>query len=607
MQAAQKKGLSLGFRVGIIIISGTFIISMISAYYSGLIYQKIIMNEFKQRITTLGDNVGQLISEHLAQLKTSKKESELSHALSQVKSVIDAAVIRKDIKFVIVRQAEKLILQNNPAGVTDADIGRARETGDKFGINFLYEIQKNKKKLHFIKIAVEYAGTDSATFQTEQAGEVLFGFDMENINRSVNSAKFYAIMAGLAGALLISLILMAYIYLNVLRPVRVIAEMSQKISNGEIDGKIEGGKGTDEIAVLTRSFSAMAAYITEISDVLEKLSAGEIAGSFEPKSDKDVLGKSLSGMLRYIKDVSGVLGQIARGDLTNTHTAKSELDVLGQSCEQMTLSLKKLVKDIKEQSLNIGDSSNQLSSISSQSRATITQLSDVISNISHATGESARNSQEASLLSVSAENTAREGGRIMEGLLAAMQSLGAELERSTRSMEKLAGHSGDIKNMVVVVKSIADETKLLSLNAAIEAARAGESGRGFAIVADEIGKLSELSDKQAAKISERIKAIRSDIAEAITIAGNESSKIQESTELTAQANAMFSKIVTSVDASAAQMESVAAASQEIAASSEEAAASSEEQTASMEELNLMITNYSKASEVLNDAVNKFKV
>lgn len=124
----------------------------------------------------------------------------------------------------------------------------------------------------------------------------------------------------------------------------------------------------------------------------------------------------------------------------------------------------------------------------------------------------------------------KELGAVVTSLRSAMQNKGAMLNE----INELAHFIAELEKMASDVAGIADQTNLLALNAAIEAARAGEAGRGFAVVADEVRKLSTLSKETGKKISEKVTVISAAInaavstseqtaaGEAITLATSES-------------------------------------------------------------------------------------
>lgn len=115
----------------------------------------------------------------------------------------------------------------------------------------------------------------------------------------------------------------------------------------------------------------------------------------------------------------------------------------------------------------------------------------------------------------------RDLGSIIDSLRAATHSK----ESLLREVDQLAQFTGDLKQMATEVASVAGQTNLLALNAAIEAARAGEAGRGFAVVADEVRKLSTMSGDSGKKISQRVEQINAAITSAA--AASEQSAIRD--------------------------------------------------------------------------------
>lgn len=285
--------------------------------------------------------------------------------------------------------------------------------------------------------------------------------------------------------------------------------------------------------------------------------------------------RSITGPLSNAVDVSN---SIAKGDLSVNIKVDSQ-DETGQllnSMHNMADNLKKLISDIKSTSDNVASASEQLSASSAEMSKGVVEQSDRSTQIATAATEMSQTVNEiaknTSTIAHSANETARvakEGEAIVEKSIVEVQEIAETVKDSTSLMVSLSGRSKQIGDIVNVINEIADQTNLLALNAAIEAARAGEQGKGFAVVADEVRKLSERTAKATSEIGSMIGLIQDEIEKTVSSMEGVSKKVSVGVDFSFQAGEALRNIVGSVNELQSMVQQIASATEEMSATSEE--------------------------------------
>ena len=273
-----------------------------------------------------------------------------------------------------------------------------------------------------------------------------------------------------------------------------------------------------------------------------------------------------------------VAERVAAGDLTHNLVSlrRDELGQLQRSMQSMTQGLRELIGGISDGVTQIASAAEELSAVTEQTSAGVNnqkvetdQVATAMNEMAATVQEVARNAEEASEAAVAADQQAREGDKVVGEAIAQIERLALEVGHSTEAMGELKRESDKIGSVLDVIKSVAQQTNLLALNAAIEAARAGEAGRGFAVVADEVRSLAQRTQKSTEEIEELIVGLQNGTQQVATIMDNSRSLTDSSVELTRRAGGSLESITRTVSAIQAMNQQIAAAAEQQSAVAEE--------------------------------------
>lgn len=268
--------------------------------------------------------------------------------------------------------------------------------------------------------------------------------------------------------------------------------------------------------------------------------------------------------------------RITSGDLTASTaiTRKDELGVLQKGIQQMSLTLREVIGHVRDSVAQISSAAEEQSTITTQTSAGVNsqkvetdQVATAMHEMATTVQDVARNAEQAAQAATDADIRAREGDRVVAEVIAQIERMASEVVRSSEAMAALQQDSDKIGSVMGVIRTVAEQTNLLALNAAIEAARAGEAGRGFAVVADEVRSLAQRTQQSTHEIEQLVTAMQTGTQQVVEVMSNSRNLTESSVALTRQAGASLTSITSAVSniqgmnqqiATAAEQQSVVA-------------------------------------------------
>ena len=215
---------------------------------------------------------------------------------------------------------------------------------------------------------------------------------------------------------------------------------------------------------------------------------------------------------------------IAEGNLTRPIAVdgNDEPARLLQALVAMQKNLRQTIELISGSSTQLASAAEELSAVTEESSRGLQQQNDeieqaatAVNQMTAAVEEVARNAVSTSEASRQSTDTARQGRDRVVDTVKSIQSMATEIQATSGLVQGLAEQGRDIGKVLDVIRSIAEQTNLLALNAAIEAARAGEAGRGFAVVADEVRALAHRTAQSTTEIEQMVAGIQTRTGEAV--------------------------------------------------------------------------------------------
>jgi methyl-accepting chemotaxis protein len=330
-------------------------------------------------------------------------------------------------------------------------------------------------------------------------------------------------------------------------------------------------------------------------------------------------------IIRPLRTVVSRLRDIAEGeaDLTKRvdQDRRDELGELGKWFNVFVGNMQTILSQVRSSSNDVAAAATQIAASAEemargmeQQSSQVAQIGTAMQKMSESVVEVARKSQDATGKADLAGQQATQGGEAVGQTIAGMESINAAVTSGAQSVGELGKRGEQIGEIIKVINDIADQTNLLALNAAIEAARAGEHGRGFAVVADEVRKLAERTQKATEEVAGSIRAIQDETQTAVDRMQTGTKQVEAGVERAHSAGNTLRTIVQSAGEVAAMVRGIAATSEQQSAASEQISRNLEaitsvtrEANAGADQASQAATELSKKSEQLRTLVSRFKL
>jgi len=297
---------------------------------------------------------------------------------------------------------------------------------------------------------------------------------------------------------------------EVTKPISKLTDAAREIAGGSLDTRVTQ-ESEDEIGLLAGAFNNM-------TDNLR-------IRVYEETRNREYLEDVLNSYMRFVERVSrgDLTARLSLNGQTGTNLIVANVNVdqddnllrLGYNLNRMVEALhsmasqtRDVASSLSEAAAQILDSSTQQITSATQQDASVSQTTSTVAEVRATVAETAERAQMVAEAAQQSVEISRQGQHAVAETIEGMNVIRSRVESIAENILMLSERTTQIGDIIATVNAIADQSKMLALNASIEAARAGEEGRGFAVVAMEVRNLAEQSRQATAQVRDILSEIQ---------------------------------------------------------------------------------------------------
>ena len=367
--------------------------------------------------------------------------------------------------------------------------------------------------------------------------------DRSNTSSSLQQTMTLLLAAGGAACVVLAAIIGYLLTTAMLGPLNNLTQAVGRIAGGEQSARAAVLSG-DELGQVTTEFNRMA-------QAIQDSQANELAATNLLKSKVDSL--------------LGVVSKAAAGDLTGK-VEVSGSDAIGQlahGLDRMFENLRALLNNVQKAGISVTTSATEIAASAKQQEATgieqaqtSVEILSTTKEISANTAQLLRTMEDATAVADYTTNATADAQNNLKRMDSTMQHMVSATDSINAKLAALSEKASNINSVLITITKVADQTNILSLNAAIEAEKAGEAGRGFSVVATEIRRLADQTSVSTWDIEQMLKEMQSAVSASVMGMDKFSEEIRRSVGEVRQVTDQLSGVMDQVQKLAPQFDAV---------------------------------------------------
>ena len=333
---------------------------------------------------------------------------------------------------------------------------------------------------------------------------------------------------------------------RVISPLQPVEERAHAIAAGDLKQATLPVTSSDEIGRLAEAFNQMLANLRHLTEQAQAIAEDDLNNEVLGTRVHGDLGDAFVEMVEGMKGIARQARLIADRDIYNPQLGEGT-GTLGSSMAAMVRNLRTQIEESERLSKEIEQRANEAQAHGEEAESQRRHMHDVATQLTDLLNDQANSARQASQAANQASGAANQGAAVVQGAMNQMEQLARRVRGSASTISGLGESSSGISSIVAVISEIADQTRLLAMNATIEAAHAGEYGHGFTVVANEVRELARRISTATGEIDQMVTSIQASTEDVVNSMHEGSAEAEKAVEMAAESGQALRQISAGVN------------------------------------------------------------